>query len=177
MSTYVAFLLGINVGKRKVKMAKLKEVMESSGFENVHTLLASGNVVFESSDDSKSLTKKLDILLTNKFGFPIKNIVRSMDEIKRLVGSQPFKQIKITSDIRCYITFLSEPHKSSIKIPYQSLEKDFRILSVTDTEVVSVLTLSEKWGTTDAMQILGKEFGRNITTRNWNTIQKIALLD
>lgn len=29
-------------------------------------------------------------------------------------------------------------------------------------------------GTTDAMKILEKEFGKKITTRNWNTVVKIA---
>jgi uncharacterized protein (DUF1697 family) len=38
--------------------------------------------------------------------------------------------------------------------------------------ICSVLDLS-KTGTVDAMKVLEKEYGRNITTRNWNTILKL----
>jgi hypothetical protein len=68
---------------------------------------------------------------------------------------------------------LSEKPKSSIRIPYESPEKDFKILSVHDGAVLSVVTLTPKRGTTEAMSILEKEFGKSITTRNWNTIAKI----
>lgn len=47
MIMYVALLRGINVGLKQVKVAELKKAFEELGFENVETLLASGNVVFE----------------------------------------------------------------------------------------------------------------------------------
>jgi uncharacterized protein (DUF1697 family) len=49
-------------------------------------------------------------------------------------------------------------------------------LRVSEREVCSVLTLSPNSGTTKAMDILEKEFGKNVTTRNWNTVIKIAQL-
>ena len=47
MTRYVAFLRGVNLGKRTVKSAELKAAFEAMGFENVKTLLASGNVLFD----------------------------------------------------------------------------------------------------------------------------------
>jgi hypothetical protein len=44
---------------------------------------------------------------------------------------------------------------------------------VTPWEVFSVLDLSKGKGTIDTMSILEKEFGPNVTTRNWNTILRI----
>jgi len=175
MKRYVAFQLGINVGKRQVKMAVLKEVLEKAGFQNVKTLLASGNVVLDSDETNiASFTSHLNEIMTKQFGFEIKNIVRSAAEIIKLVASDPFKEIQVTSQTRLYITFLSEPQESSLAIPYESAEKDYSILKVTPFEVISVLIVSGRTGTTDAMKILGKEFGRNITTRNWNTLVKFA---
>jgi uncharacterized protein (DUF1697 family) len=44
---HAAFLRGINVGTAKrIAMADLRAVVESLGYEDVHTLLNSGNVVF-----------------------------------------------------------------------------------------------------------------------------------
>ena len=59
---YVAFLRGINVGGHVlIKMADLKKAFEMMGFENVRTILASGNVVFEyDQTDKKALTKKVE---------------------------------------------------------------------------------------------------------------------
>ncbi len=48
MTTFVALLRGINVGKAKrIAMADLRNVFSSLGYGNVQTLLNSGNVVFD----------------------------------------------------------------------------------------------------------------------------------
>ena len=177
MNRYVAFQLGINVGKRQVKMVELRELLEENGYSNVRTLLASGNVVFESDEVSlEKLTEKLDVLMTKHFGFAIKNIVRKFADIKKLVASDPFKHIAVTPLTRLYITFLSDKPITQHTIPHVSPDGGFVILFVTSTEVISYKTLSENSGTTDAMKILVQEFGKNITTRNWNTVKKIAAI-
>jgi uncharacterized protein (DUF1697 family) len=177
MNTYVAFQLGINVGKRQVKMAKLKELLEKAGYTNVRTLLASGNVVFDTDKNNpKMIADRLHDLLTEAFGFEIKNIVRTIDEIKQLIARDPFKTISVTPATRLYVTFLTDPVMTDLDIPYESENKTYRILQVTDKEVVSVLTVTKNWGSTDAMAILSKTFGKKFTTRNWNTILKIASL-
>jgi uncharacterized protein (DUF1697 family) len=94
-------------------------------------------------------------------------------EIQELADSNPFKKITVTPQMRLYVTFLSEKPKSSLKIPYESPEKDFKIVRVSNNEVCSVLTLSPNTGTVDAMSVLEKEFGRKVTTRNWNTVIKL----
>ena len=51
------------------------------------------------------------------------------------------------------------------------------ILSRTDREVFSVMLVNEQGGrTVDLMAVLEKEYGKSVTTRNWNTIQKAATL-
>src|ERR1041384_610051 len=48
MTTYAAFLRAINVGGHVVKMDRLRRLVESLGHARVETLIASGNVIFES---------------------------------------------------------------------------------------------------------------------------------
>lgn len=172
---YVAFLRGINVGgNNMVKMETLKTAFESMGFQQVKTILASGNVLFETATtDNDTLSKRIGDTLEKTVGFAISVIVHSIEEIEHLADTDPFRGIAVTPQTRLYVTFLSEKPKSTLKIPYLSPEKDFNILQVSDSEVCSVLTVSKERGTVDAMKILEKEFGRNITTRNWNTIRKI----
>ena len=52
MPHYVAFLRGINLGKRRVKMNHLRDLFTAMGHENVSTYIASGNVVFTSATRS-----------------------------------------------------------------------------------------------------------------------------
>lgn len=175
MPTCVALLRGINVGGNKViKMADLAKAFTSLGFANVRTLLASGNVVFEASNAKAAASPVIEAKLEQAFGKKIGVIVRSGQEIRAMVASDPFKGIAVTPQTRLYVTFLADKPKNTMKIPYEFPEKDFRILRLGDGALFSVLTLSPTRGTTDAMGILEKEFGKRVTTRNWNTIMKLA---
>jgi uncharacterized protein (DUF1697 family) len=173
---YVAFLLGINVGGHSlITMADLKAAFEKTGLQDVRTLLASGNVVFTSGrTDQRALTVKISAGLKKALGKDIGVILRSLDDIKKIRSSEPFRGIKVTSGIRLYVTFLSgKAGPRSIKIPYLSLQKEFGIPRATSTEVFSFVDLAKGKGTPAAMNIIEKEYGSNVTTRNWNTVLKI----
>lgn len=176
MAEYVAFLRGINVGgHKKVVMEDLRQAFAGWGFQNVKTVLASGNVVFQSPMTSPGgLVPTIQDKIKETFGLEVSVILRTLPEIQGLVNASPFKEITVTPQTRLYVTLLSEKPESALKIPYESPEKDFQILRVSNSEVCSVLTLAPNSRTVDYMSILEKEFGKNITTRNWNTIVKIA---
>jgi len=183
MQKYVALLRGINVGgNKKVPMAELKKVLEKSGLINVKTLLASGNVVFsqrdgfpESNSNILQLQTLIPSIIEKEFGFPVPALLRTHKEIEKIIELNPFKEIKVTPQIRLYVTFLSENSKDKSSITYISPDKSFKIISSFDRTVFSVLDLSIS-NTPEAMNMLEKIYGKNITTRNWNTILKIANL-
>jgi len=173
---YVAFLRGINVGGHKqIKMADLRTAFESLGFENVKTLLNSGNVLFETAEkDPKALVPRIEATLKSTFGHDVGVILRTAVEIQALVDSNPFKNVNVTPETRLYATFLSEKPNTSLKIPNISPDGNFKILRVSAGEVCSVLVLLPGSRTVDAMSVLEKEFGRKVTTRNWNTVKKLV---
>lgn len=173
---YVLLLRGINVGgHKKVPMADLKKTLADLGFENTQTLLNSGNVVFETKQpNEKELVEKISGQLKKTFGFEIPTLVRDFEEIKTLIDLDPFRKVNVDKNTRLYVSFLPEKIESNLKLPYVSEKKDFRILLKTDREIFSVLQL-ESFKSVDAMAFLEKEYGKNMTTRNWNTIKKIAL--
>lgn len=173
-TAYVAFLRGINVGGHTIKMDDLKKKFESFGFKNVKTLLASGNVIFETSEkDVTALKKKIEEKLKAVYGYDIETMLRSENQISELIHSDPFQKIPVTKMTRLYITFLAEKPNSTLQIPYISPQKDFTILKVTDDVIVSHLELIAR-GTIDAMNIVEKEYGKKVTTRNWNTVLRIG---
>lgn len=170
---YVAFLRGINVGGNVlVPMERLKRTFEALRFTNVRTVLASGNVLFQApAMPVATLGKRIEKTLEKHFGRKIGVIVRSLDRLRRLAASEPFKDVNVSPETRLYVTFLPErqkPLRSTCTSP-----EGFRILLVTPGEVFSAFTLAPGTRTVDLMQFLEKEFGHGITTRNYNTILRV----
>jgi uncharacterized protein (DUF1697 family) len=175
MLKYVAFLRGINVtGHKTIKMDNLRKVFLDNDYSNVKTILASGNVIFDTKEvNENTICQKIGKMLEDSFGHKISVIVRTIEDLQKLAQQNPFQKIKVTPQTRIYVTFLPGVSKSESKIPYESPDKNFRIISATNREVLSVLTLVPNTRTIDLMGMLEKEYGKNITTRNWNTIMKI----
>ncbi len=172
---YVAFLRGINVGGHApINMVALRKAFELLGFRNVRTVLASGNVLFETEPARPdSLAGKIENKLKVTFKHEVGVLVRTFEQVRALADAGYFKKIEVTPQTRLYVTFLAEKPNTGLADPRASSRKGFEILHVTDGEVLSVLTLSPGTGSTDVMSILEKVFGRKITSRNWNTILKV----
>jgi len=176
MVRYVAFLRGINVGGNAIaKMEELKSVFSSLGLQNVKTILNSGNVIFETSDENiHELAIKIMKGLREKFRFEIDVIVRTWSQIVSMVNLNPFKDIAITPYTRFFVTFLPEEPKVGNKVPLSFNNCNYQVLQIKDGSVFSKIELSQNSGTVELMKILENEFGKKITTRNWNTITKIT---
>ncbi len=172
---YVVFLRGINVGgHHKVPMAELRKVLEGLQCENIDTLLNSGNIILNSTEvDLESLEVKIAEKLEKTFGFSIPTIIRKSETITQLISDAPFKDITLTKDIRLYVSFLKKNTATNLDLPWISQDDSFRIIDKTDNTVISVLDLAIS-KTPKAMKALEDFFGSEITTRNWNTIARIA---
>jgi uncharacterized protein (DUF1697 family) len=177
MTRYVALLRGVNVGgKNAVKMAALRAALASSGYGNVRTLLASGNAAFDAAEaDAGTLATKIEAMLKSEFGRAILVAVRTTDQIQALVASAPFASVEVTPQTRLYITFLSHPPSVEAMASVPPAGVDLAIVRVTPTEVCSVLTLA-RTDSVSAMAELERRFGARVTTRNWNTVVKLASL-
>jgi uncharacterized protein (DUF1697 family) len=175
MTRYIALLRGINVGgHKKIKMADLHDLLGSVGFENTKTVLASGNVAFDSDENGTDILETtIEQAIVDKYGFSVSVIVFPQSRIAELVESEPFAGIEVTKETRLYVTFLRSAPETQIEVPYHTETGDFTILRVSDTNVCSVLTINNT-RSVDGMAVLEKLYGKAITTRNWNTILKLA---
>ncbi len=172
---YVAFLRGINVGgHHKVPMADLCKVLEKMNCKNVITLLNSGNVIFNViAGNPESLEKMISVNLENTFGFPIPTIIRKSETILQLYKKAPFQDVKITKDIRLYVSFLKTNKHADLELPWASSDNSFKIIEIRNKIILSILNLSIS-KTPKAMVALEKFYGNDITTRNWKTIERIV---
>ena len=88
---YVALLRGINVGgKTLIKMEDLKACIEALGLDGVSTYIASGNVLFETSQRSAAkLEAKIESAIERRFQLPVKVVVLDRAEYGRIVKAIP----------------------------------------------------------------------------------------
>ncbi|MCW5877822.1 MAG: DUF1697 domain-containing protein [Anaerolineales bacterium] len=173
MPEYAAFLRGINLGKRSIKMADLRQVLTAAGYADVRTLLASGNVLLASPQAAAAvLGAELEAVMRAAFGFDVPVLLRSAAEIAALVESAPFENVAVDKDTRRYISFLAQPAQE-LPQALQEGDESFRILQVQPGHIACVVQVNASRGTLNLMDALDKHLGTGITTRNWNTVLKV----
>lgn len=173
MSTYIALLRGIAPMNPNMKNEKLREVFEDLGFQNVKTVISSGNVIFDSSEkDSKKLEKLIEKTLPEKLGFTSSTIIRSKESLEKLVAQNPFGELDHSKKTSLNVTFLKNPTKVSLTTPFQVENKTYRIVEMSDNYICSVIDITRD-KTPDLMVWLENTFGKEITTRSWKTVERI----
>jgi uncharacterized protein (DUF1697 family) len=78
MRRYFAFLRAINVGGHTVTMENLRKLCESFGLSDVETFIASGNLIFQSSEpNTAALELKIASGLQSALGYEVATFIRS----------------------------------------------------------------------------------------------------
>ena len=171
MPRYAAFLRAINAGV-PMKMADLRRAFEDMKFTNVRTIIASGNVCFDAREtDTAKVTQKIERGLSKSFARTIPTVVLSIAELEQLVATQPFAKISATKQTSPQVTFLGKS-RPALKYPYEAPEGGFTILGVFGRAACSVIDLTRAHSP-DLMRLLDKEFGKDVTTRNWRTVERV----
>lgn len=173
-TTYIAFLRAINVGGHTVTMERLRGLFKEMGFSQVRSYIQTGNIFFvaDRSEDRKALTAIIESSLTKALGYSVGVVVRTVEEVKMAVATDPFRGIEVTPDMRLCVLFVSAPLPKNLSLPYFSPKQDFHILSFTEGEVFLVLyQVHGKTGNPSAF--LEKTFGVTATTRFYGTTLKI----
>jgi uncharacterized protein (DUF1697 family) len=173
MTSYVALLRGIGPGNPNMRNDKLQTFFERLGFTNVKTVISSGNVIFESpSRHVKRLESTIEEALPGELGFNSTTIIRSKHKLQRLFDRDPFKGMVHSQKSSLNVTFLKNKTETGIKFPYKVENQPYTVLGMYDDAVCTVLDLtSEK--TPNYFHWIEKEFGKEITTRTWKTVERI----
>jgi len=175
MSRIVGFLRGVNVGgNHKVQMIQLRQLLKTEiGCSNVQTVLNSGNLIFDHpSTDLKDLEIKIEHCLLRTFEFSIPTILVIKTDLDLLQHIHPFELETDNKDLRFYVSFLKKEPTLDIQLPCSTNDNSFTILKVVDKCVFSVLDLNRS-KSVNGMQELERIFGKELTTRNWRTINRV----
>ena len=169
MPRYAAFLRAVS--PMNAKMADLRGAFEAAGFTDVTTVLSSGNVVFTARSASESaLQRKAEAAMARELGREFLTIVRPVDLLREMLASDPYKAFRLAPKAKRIVSFLRESPKSKLELP---IEMDgARILAMKGAEIFSAYVPSPKGPV--FMTLIEKTFGKEVTTRTWDTVQKVA---
>ncbi|OBH80321.1 DUF1697 domain-containing protein [Mycobacterium scrofulaceum] len=106
MTEYAAFLRGVNVGGVNLKMKEVASALTEAGFTNVRTILATGNILLESSARAAGVRKKAEAALRDSFGYDAWVLVYDLDTVRAVVDAYPFEPE--VDGYQSYVTFVAD---------------------------------------------------------------------
>lgn len=169
--TYVALLRGIGPTNPNMHPAKLQRAFERMGFDDVRTVIASGNIVFESSmRNQAAIEKKIETVLPKLLGFSSTTIVRSREELETLVKKNPYKGVPHGRSTYALVTFLKEHSPKLRTLPRKG--PHFKVVAVFKKEICVTYDVT-KMRTPEFMVTSEKILGKAITSRTWKTVERI----
>lgn len=175
MARYVALLRGIGPGNPNMRNARLREVFERLGFKKVRAVISSGNVLFESSSkNAKALEAKIEKALPEKLGFRSTTIIRSKEELEKLIARNPYGGKRSHGPKNYTLVAFLKDHSSRLRT-FPRTGPGFWVPAVYKRELCVLIDLNDA-RTPDLMRMLEKELGKEITTRTWNTVLRIGKL-
>jgi uncharacterized protein (DUF1697 family) len=132
VTTRIAFLRAVNLGRRTVPMRRLVGVCEGLGYDHVWTHANSGNAVFDASGSRVSIEQALERALESAFGFEVTTFVRTPAELDAALTLDPFP---LTAGDTYFITFLKRPPAAAVQRQLEEASNDFDTLVVDGRDV------------------------------------------
>ena len=168
MPRQAAFLRGVS--PMNCKMPELKKAFEAAGFTDVKTVLSSGNVVFGGRGSRAALEKKAEAAVQQHLGKAFAVFVRSVAELQELVEADPFRRYALPAGAKKVATFLADGAGKGPKLPVEMQQAT--VLAVEDGIAFSAYVPLEN--DPAFMRLIEKTFGKDVTTRTWDTVKKVC---
>ena len=169
MARYAAFLRGVM--PTNAKMSDLARAFEAAGFADVRTVLGSGNVLFDARAATEAaLERRAEAAMQRTLGRSFFTIVRPVGALRDLIASDPWTGFRLEPGAKKVVTFLRGRPKSGPRLP---VERDgARILCRRGGEVFTAYVRTAAGPV--FMRLIEETFGKDVTTRTWETVGKLA---
>lgn len=172
----VALIRGINVGRAKrVAMADLRALVTDLGYENVRTLLNSGNVLFAGSRGATDETPdaaaaRIQEALATRLGVTARVMAFTAAEFNAVIAENPLLELS-DNPSRLMVSFLLDPADRSRLAPLAERDWTPEVLALGTR--VAYLWCPEGLRASPLSKAVGKTLGDAVTTRNWSTVLKL----
>jgi uncharacterized protein (DUF1697 family) len=153
-------------------MAELRAMLEKLGCTDVKTYVQSGNAVFRTTLGARALTTAIESALERYMGRPIATTLRTGKQLQSIIAANPFADVATKPAYLC-VTFLSHAPKGTELAPLHAKDWSPELFKVAKTEIYTWYPNGQ--GTSPLAAQIGKLPLRGaVTTRNWNTVLKLA---
>ena len=170
MTRYVALLRGVNVGGVNMKMADLADVVRGLGYDDMTTVLASGNVLFTTPDAAAASKDRLEAALRERFGYEAWVHILTVDAVQRIIDAFPYER---SADRHAYVVFVLKPE---VRDELLAVKLDPAVEQATAGDGVVYWSVP-KGDTLESAMGKAQAAGRHkpwLTTRNLNTLEKLT---
>jgi uncharacterized protein (DUF1697 family) len=171
VTTRVAFLRAVNLGKRRTPNARLIEIAADLGYDGAWTHVNSGNVVFDASGGRAAIERSFERALEAEFGFAVETFVRSAPELRKALAVEPFE---IGPGDTYFVTFLKDTPTAAQRADLEALSGSFDTLVVAGRDV-HWLMHGKSTDTKIPTRAWEKVIGRHTSTsRNTTMLRKLV---
>jgi len=167
-------LRSINVlGKNMIRMPELVSAFRKAGFKKVRTYIQSGNIIFETGEESCDLlSDKIRDLITKQFRLTIQVLVITPQALAEIISENPFVKNPGIDLTKLHVTFTdrdADRGKAEKLLSYSYLPDEI----MTGKRAVYI-HCPEGYGRTKYHNnFIEKILSAHATTRNWNTCLKL----
>ena len=169
----VALLRGINVGRAKrLAMADLRALMADLGYDDVRTVLNSGNVVFSGAAPGDAAAR-IEEALAVRLGVPSRVTVLTAAELTTAVRDNPLLDAA-DDPSRLVVAFFRDPADRARLAPL--VEQDWHPEALALGTRVAYLWCPGGLRASLLSRAIGRLLGDAVTTRNWSTVKKLHAL-
>jgi uncharacterized protein (DUF1697 family) len=172
---FAALLRAINVGGHTVKMKELCAMFEAMKLSNVRSVIASGNVLFEThSSDAAALETRIETGLRKSLGYDVETFLRTREELDALAAHDPFAATDpVLEGHRVHVLFTRAPIAADERKQVLALATDYDDFAVFGREIYW-RTRGNSSDSTITPAMWRRALDRPTTARNVTTVRKLA---
>ncbi len=178
MHDYIAFLRGINLGKRRPEMAELRAQFVKMKLTGVATFIASGNVIFSGkSADRRKVEGQIETQLKKSLGYDVDTFVRTRAEVAAVAAGRPFAPAEMENPVHTVHAAFLKDELSTAQVAQlracRTKADDFCAAGREFYWLCRIRSNESKVWTSPAMKALKLP---TLSLRNLTTVRKLAAL-
>jgi len=177
LQRFAGFVRNVMVGRNGLSAEVLRELVAKAGGHDPRSHLATGNLTFSASPELLEVIRAgIEDSVESVLGRREDVFIRSVASLASAVRSDPFAEMMADDVYERCVTFVPAEPRASLSLPMQTPRGDVVLFDCRAGGVLSITRLiSGRPG--QPGRFLESTLGLRVTTRNWNTIERIVRLE
>jgi uncharacterized protein (DUF1697 family) len=154
-------------------MSDLRRIVESLGYQDVRTLLRSGNVILSGDGEPGDISRRFETAIDERLHIDVKVVVRTAAELEAVVDVNPIPQA-VDDGSRLHVMFLAGLLPADERLRLDAADFGADLVRPTRREIY--VWYRNGMSGSDTAARLAKLVRTTATDRNWNTVTKLVAL-